>query len=157
MRATEYAWQRVLACIVALVLAGAAGAQTCESPVAVSSTTHFSASTCDSTNSMPSIGSGTTSNNGPNVVYQVGAVGNLYQGTVTLQPASGIDLGLFLWYGKCSTYASCFEFVDNGPGNENSLPIPAGTSNFFIVVAHPASVLPTCGGYTLDITYPLND
>jgi len=130
-------------------------AQTCAAPIPVPASVNITASTCDSTISMPFISSGTVLNQGPDVVYRLtgplAGVGT-WSGWATLQPDPNVDLALFVCVGTCSTYATCFEWVDNGPGSSNALAIP-GAGDIFLVVAHPSEALPTCGNYSLQVTY----
>jgi len=130
-----------------------ARAQTCAAPIQVSASTTFTASTCDGTNDLPYISSGTAVNRGPDVVYQLTVPPPWPQSSAVLQPEPGLDLALFQCVGHCSTFATCFSWIDNGPGNENMLTLEPGY-DLFLVVAHPAEAAPMCGNYSLKITYP---
>jgi len=136
-----------------LVTLTCALAQTCTAPINVSGSANFTASTCAGTIDMPFINSGTTFNRGPDVVYQFTVPASPNLGSVTLQPDPNIDLALFLCTGKCSTYATCFNWVDNGPGNADTMSIPSGF-DLFVVIAHPSPATPLCGNFSLQITYP---
>jgi len=129
-------------------------AQTCAAPLQLSASTSFTASTCNGTIDMPFISSGTLLNHGPDLVYELAppqtGPGTI-AGTITLQPESGLDLALFLCTGKCSTYATCLQWIDSGPGNLNTLTFFGGLQ-LFAVVAHPSEVGPMCGNYSLQIT-----
>jgi len=151
---------RAAACFVVWLAAPTISvAQSCAAPIQVPSSMNITASTCDSTMSMPFISSGTVLNQGPDAVYRLTSplpgVGP-WRGSVTLQPDANVDLALFLCTGTCSTYATCFGFVDKGPGNASTLTIPE-SYDVFLVVAHPSEALPTCGNYSLQVTYMLDD
>jgi hypothetical protein len=151
---------KLRACIsLAILLAAAtpAYAQTCANPIEVPVIQGFNATTCGSPNNLPYVANGAISIlQGENVVYHVGTVNNPYAGQVSLQPEPTVDLALFVCRAPCSTYSTCFAVADNGPGAQNVADIPAGASDFYIIVGHVTGV-PTCGNYSLDFIYPLSD
>lgn len=144
---------RTAICFCVLLTAStAAVAQTCAAPIQVVNTNN-TGNTCDGTYNLPALANGAISNNGKDVVYHV-ATSNPYAGTVILQAEPGIDLTLFVCRGPCGTYSTCIGAADDGAGAQNSVDVPAGTSDYFVIVGSAGGY---CGSYTLDLVYPLND
>lgn len=142
----------------AAVAATPASAQSCSAPIEIVGQLSWQGDTCNGTTALPYLANGAIVNAGGKAdVYHVGAVSNPYAGQVTLTSAADVDLSLFVCRGPCGTYSTCFAAVDNGTAAVNTADIPAGTQDYYIVVAHADASSPGCGGYHLDIVYPLND
>lgn len=133
-----------------------ARAQTCDSPIEITSSQGISGNTCNSTINLPYVANGAIALAGEDVVYHVATV-NPFAGQVSLQPDSGVDLAMFVCR-HCSTYATCIAAVDNGPAASNVANVPAGTADYYIIVgATTVASATTCGSYTLQVAYPLDD
>ena len=141
----------IVLCVL-LTASTAAVAQTCAAPIEVVNT-HSTGNTCDGTFDLPALANGAISNNGKDVVYHV-ATSNPYAGTVTLQAAPGVDLSLFVCRGPCGTYSTCIGAADGGAGALNSVDVPAGTADYFVIIGAASG---SCGSYTLNLVYPPND
>jgi hypothetical protein len=152
MHPIRYLCASLFACV-----ATPAFAQTCAAPIEIAVAPFVSTrSTCSNTNNLPYLANGAIANQGEDDVYHI-AIGAavMYEGTATLTPEAGVDLSLFICRGPCGTYSTCVAAVDNGTGAVDAAQIPAVPGDYFIVVGHAGSSLPTCGNYTLSIAYPL--
>jgi hypothetical protein len=126
--------------------------QTCAAPIEVVNT-NITGNTCDGTFNLPALANGAITNLGKDLVYHL-ATNNPYAGRIILQPEPTIDLSLFVCRGPCGTYSTCIGVADGGAGAQSSVDVPAGNTDYFIIVGATSG---QCGSYALDIIYTLND
>jgi hypothetical protein len=148
-----HSWQAVAA-VLMLIAAMPASGQTCASPIPIVGTA-FSGNTCNNSTHLPALANGAilTGGGGEDVYHISGA--DLSQVSVALQASAGVDLALFVCPNQCSTYATCIAAVDNGAGAIESVPLPDGPGDYYVIVASVAAVTPNCGSYNLSVSGPL--
>jgi hypothetical protein len=151
---TSYAW---IALFVLNAAAGSALAQTCSAPIEITNIGTNTGTSCANSNTLPNLANGAIVTSGNQAVYHIApGAANQYGITVTLTPDSGVDLGLFICRGPCSSYSTCIAAVDSGAGMTSSAQIPAGAGDYFIIVgALGESTALTCGNYSLITSAPL--
>ncbi len=133
-------------------LSAPAAAQTCAAPIEVFNT-NITGNTCDGSYNLPALANGAIVNVGKDIVYHV-ATSNPYSGAVILAPEPTVDLTLFVCRGPCGTYSTCIGVADKGAGAQDTVDVPAGTNDYFIIVGAASGV---CGNYQLTLVYPLDD
>jgi hypothetical protein len=129
-------------------------AQTCASPIEITTAINVSGSTCSGSKQLPSLANGAIAGTDHQIIFHA-SFANSNASSFVLHPDTGQDMALFVCPNQCSPLATCIAAVDeNADGGVETAPIPDGPGDYFVIVQSTGA---TCGGYTLNILAPLDD
>jgi hypothetical protein len=147
---------RFFCLIVFALCASSVVAQTCASPIQITTTGTITGTTCSGTSELPSLVNGSMTG-GQQIVHRITLAPGASPGIeLSLQPDAGADMSLFVCSNMCSPAASCIAAVDdNDIGGVETASLPNTPGDYYIIVQTSAGETPACGGYSLTVASPL--